>query len=449
MKLNGELSKVSLPNLVQLVKNGELTGKITLMQGARSASLFVEQGDVVHVDIDGFSGREAFFELFLWMTGSFSFIEGELGSAPRTLNPSEPEDSLDRLLREGLSYLEQKKYLEQLRITGDTVLSMTDRIRELTAQAKSNVRLAAALKMISPITQRIDGETPLGVALKDLQLSRRSYAQSLAIILAEGLAVVVEKPVTEKGESIDLPAWVIARLKQDDTDLTQSIIDMVIWVDRVKCWMYQADVDFARILENLTGTAPAMWHDDEFFRELNSGALDYQGPLFGESAVPEPSTSSKPANPTVPSQLPPASRATNAPQGNQTAPAAPTAPNPSPATLSNPSPAASASPASVAPSAPVASRAPAAPAGTTSSAAPAAVAPQVKSISITGPASPSAPGAPVITTVKAASQSQAARKPAAADSITPVAAPTDPNSIDAANSKTRNQKDQTAKSVEF
>jgi hypothetical protein len=66
---------------------------------------------------------------------------------------------------------------------------------------------------------------------------------------------------------------------------------MVIWVDRVKCWMYQADVDFTRILESLTGSPPAMWHDDEFFRELNQGLVDFQGPLFGESAVPE-----RPAN---------------------------------------------------------------------------------------------------------------------------------------------------------
>ncbi len=297
MQLNGELSKVSLPNLVQLVKNGELTGKITLMQGAKSASLYVEQGDIVHVDIDGFTGREALFELFLWVTGSFSFIEGEMGATPRTLNPAEAEDSLDRLLREGISYLEQKKYLEQLRITGDTVLAMTDRIKELVAQSRTNPRLAAALKMIEPIITRIDGLTPLSAALKDLSLSRRAYAQSLAIILAEGLAVVVEKQITEKGESIDLPAWVIARLNQDNADLTQSIIDMVIWVDRVKCWMYQADVDFTRILENLTGAPPAMWHDDEFFRELNQGLVDFQGPLFGESALPDKAASTQNAGP--------------------------------------------------------------------------------------------------------------------------------------------------------
>jgi hypothetical protein len=27
---------------------------------------------------------------------------------------------------------------------------------------------------------------------------------------------------------------------------------MVIWVDRVKCWMYQADADLAKVLEDMT-----------------------------------------------------------------------------------------------------------------------------------------------------------------------------------------------------
>lgn len=88
MQLNGDLAKVSLSNLLQLVRNGELTGKIALLQGAKSATIFVEKGSIVHVEADSFSGREALFELFLWISGSFSFVEGELGSIPRTLNPA-------------------------------------------------------------------------------------------------------------------------------------------------------------------------------------------------------------------------------------------------------------------------------------------------------------------------------------------------------------------------
>jgi hypothetical protein len=275
MQLNGELSKVSLPNLIQLVKTGELTGKISLLQGAKSANIHVEQGDIVHVDIDDFTGREALFELFLWVTGSFSFIEGELGQTLCTLNPSNPEDSLDRLLKEGISYFDQKKYLDQLRITGDTVLVLTDRIKELTAQAKSDARLTAALKMIEPVINQIDGVTPLSTALKNLQLTRRAHAQALAIILAEGLAVVVDKPVAKINQSIELPDWVTARLQQDNANLSEAIVNMVIWVDRVKCWMYQADVDFARILENLAGEASgvgAASGDNAASTTLNAGA---------------------------------------------------------------------------------------------------------------------------------------------------------------------------------
>ncbi len=54
-----------------------------------------------------------------------------------------------------------------------------------------------------------------------------------------------------KGNQVDLPDWVVARLKQDNEDLSRSIVDMVIWVDRVKCWMYQADAYFERILIEL------------------------------------------------------------------------------------------------------------------------------------------------------------------------------------------------------
>jgi hypothetical protein len=48
---------------------------------------------------------------------------------------------------------------------------------------------------------------------------------------------------------IDLPDWVVARLKQDNPDLNQAIVDMVVWADRVKIWMYQSDAE----LEKITG----------------------------------------------------------------------------------------------------------------------------------------------------------------------------------------------------
>jgi hypothetical protein len=51
-----------------------------------------------------------------------------------------------------------------------------------------------------------------------------------------------------KENQVSLPDWVVARLKQDNVDLSHAIVDMVIWVDRVKCWMYQADSDLDKAL---------------------------------------------------------------------------------------------------------------------------------------------------------------------------------------------------------
>jgi Domain of unknown function (DUF4388) len=285
MQLNGDLAKVSLNNLLQLVRNGELTGKITLLQGAKTASIFVERGNVVHVEADNIKGREALFELFLWVSGSFSFVEGEFGGITRTLNPASPEDSLERLLREGMNYLEQKKILEQMRIGSDTILATTDRVEELILASANNPRLAAALAMVQPIVMRLDGRSPLAEVIADLNYSRRAYVQAMAIVMAEGLATVVEPATADEQQPIHLPSWVHARLQQDNPNLTQAIIDMVIWVDRVKCWMYQADSDFAQILTNISGSVSAGADDGEFTLELGLGTGNSDGKLSDAEAM--------------------------------------------------------------------------------------------------------------------------------------------------------------------
>jgi len=56
-------------------------------------------------------------------------------------------------------------------------------------------------------------------------------------------------------QSLNLPDWVVARLQQDNPDLTQSIVDMVVWVDRIKYWMFRADADLAGLVDELAAQA--------------------------------------------------------------------------------------------------------------------------------------------------------------------------------------------------
>ena len=160
-----------------------------------------------------------------------------------------------------------------MRVSGQTILKPTEHAHRANK---------ALLAIAAPILQRIDGKITLSEALAGVRLTRREYVQSTFACLAEGLAVVVEAAVPPNQEEISLPPWVIARLRQDNANISQAIVDLVIWVDRVKCWMYQVDVDFGRIISELA-KSENIDSDEDFFKELGQYSGHYQGPFFGES----------------------------------------------------------------------------------------------------------------------------------------------------------------------
>lgn len=256
MQLTGELSKVSLPNLLQLVRNGALTGKFSLLQGAKTATILIEDGSIVHAEADALMGREAVFELFLWLSGSFSFIEIDaVDDNDRNIFPEKPDESTDKLIREGQHYAEQKRFLDQLRISGQVVLSPVPdargpKLSESAAQLLAN----------------FDGRQPLSAILARLNMTRRQQIQALATLLSEGICVVVEAQEQESMEETKLPDWVVARLRQDNPDISQAIVDMVVWTDRVKCWMFQADADFERIKRLLEKNPKTRMIEDDYYK---------------------------------------------------------------------------------------------------------------------------------------------------------------------------------------
>ena len=234
MQLAGELSKVSIASLIRLVRNGELTGKICLTQGVNTAYLFFAEGELFHVESDLGDGKDALLELFLWQSGTFSYIECPVEDTPITIGEDE---HLELIVKEGLSYQEARRYLEQQRVSFRTIFQSI-------VPSQGNKFLEA-----------MDGHTPLGDIVAHLRLSKSQYIPQLRKILEEGHAIVVEPPTIT--EEIKLPDWVISRLKQDHPDPSQAIIDLVIWTDRIKCWLYQADADLTRLI----GTIDPRHHD--------------------------------------------------------------------------------------------------------------------------------------------------------------------------------------------
>lgn len=58
-------------------------------------------------------------------------------------------------------------------------------------------------------------------------------------------------PDDQEMENVEIPAWVAARLRQENPNVAKAIADLVIWADKAKMWMYQADADFEKIVGQL------------------------------------------------------------------------------------------------------------------------------------------------------------------------------------------------------
>lgn len=246
MQLSGEIAKIDLPNLLQLVKTGGFTGKITLVQGVKHAIVLVRDGLPVHAELEGDSGTDVLLEIFLWSQGTFAYNEEEVEESKRTIPKESAGFNLSDFIKDGILYKKQKALLDELNVQPSTVLKRT------------GTGLSAAKIMEgSDYINHLDGKRTLKEALSEENLSHREYVRAVAQWLENGLAEFAEPPVSQ-GENINLPTWVVARLLQDNVDITQSIIDMVIWVDRVKCWMYQADAEFNETRKELALIADSL-----------------------------------------------------------------------------------------------------------------------------------------------------------------------------------------------
>lgn len=72
--LRGNLQSISLTDVVQLLNVNRKTGKLHVINGRRSGTLFVVNGDVVHAETPLTVGESAAFEVLEWDKGEFEFV---------------------------------------------------------------------------------------------------------------------------------------------------------------------------------------------------------------------------------------------------------------------------------------------------------------------------------------------------------------------------------------
>lgn len=85
--IEGSLSEVGLPDVLQLLALGGKTGILHLREGTSEGSLYLREGQIVHARSEDLEGEEAAYALAAWSSGRFAFEPGTTSPAT-TINRS-------------------------------------------------------------------------------------------------------------------------------------------------------------------------------------------------------------------------------------------------------------------------------------------------------------------------------------------------------------------------
>ena len=83
--IGGNLDLMPFPELIQMLHSTRKSGVLTIGDGARTAFIVFEDGEVTHARDEGLSGIEAFHRIAGWKRGLFQFQSGGRGSHPVTV----------------------------------------------------------------------------------------------------------------------------------------------------------------------------------------------------------------------------------------------------------------------------------------------------------------------------------------------------------------------------
>ncbi len=114
--LEGELATTPMPQLLQSLAMGQLTGKLQVIGENAVGDIFFEHGAPVHAATPAEYGDDAIRELVAWEVGSYSF------KAEQTTTMRSVQKQLPSIISEGMQLLDQKRLLKKAGLTFESYL---------------------------------------------------------------------------------------------------------------------------------------------------------------------------------------------------------------------------------------------------------------------------------------------------------------------------------------
>ena len=114
--LEGELAATPMPQLLQSLAMGQLTGKLQVIGENAVGDIYFEHGVPCHAATPAEYGDDAIRELVAWEVGSYSF------KADQTTTMRSVQKQLPSIISEGMQLLDQKRLLKKAGLTFESYL---------------------------------------------------------------------------------------------------------------------------------------------------------------------------------------------------------------------------------------------------------------------------------------------------------------------------------------
>ncbi len=129
-EVEGKLSQIPLPDLLQLFHLNRRTGTLELTRRdgegrEEHARIHVRDGNVIQARVGAVEAEKALFRLLAWRSGSFAFTQSRSSIPPRIQTPTRA------LLMEGMRQLDEAERLRQSLPPGDAQVSLRVKTSEL------------------------------------------------------------------------------------------------------------------------------------------------------------------------------------------------------------------------------------------------------------------------------------------------------------------------------
>jgi predicted regulator of Ras-like GTPase activity (Roadblock/LC7/MglB family) len=100
---HGDVTGLSLSDVVQLNGQNGFSGCITVQHGSRTGRIFFREGKIIHAEQAGKAGEEAFYDIMEWRSGHFS-LERNVSTTSHTI-----QKSTQFILMEALRLMDERR----------------------------------------------------------------------------------------------------------------------------------------------------------------------------------------------------------------------------------------------------------------------------------------------------------------------------------------------------